>query len=155
MTSPADNTPARDRAPQRVLSRPPEDPAAEAWNAMQQLVLNEDRRRGAAAELGMPFSRIRALRRIAAAEGITQRELADLMSTDAAYTTVTVDDLEKRGLVVREPHPEDRRVKVVRVTPAGATAAAEAERVMRRPPASLVALSATELLQLRELVRRL
>ena len=122
---------------------------------MQQLVLNEDRRRKAAAELGMPFGRIRALRRIAATGGITQRDLADSMSTDAAYTTVTVDDLERRGLVVREAHEVDRRVKVVRCTDNGLAAAAEAERVMRRPPDSLVALAPDDLAALVVLLAKL
>jgi DNA-binding MarR family transcriptional regulator len=40
--------------------------------------------------------------------------------------TRLVDRLQQRGLVVREPCPEDRRVLYARLTPEGAAALAEA-----------------------------
>jgi MarR family 2-MHQ and catechol resistance regulon transcriptional repressor len=44
--------------------------------------------------------------------------------TSGAITTA-VDRLESRGLVTRESHPSDRRTRVVRLTAAGETQAAE------------------------------
>lgn len=50
------------------------------------------------------------------------RELADEMHYDASSITALVDRLEERGLVVRGPHPTDRRIKQVSLTPAGEVA---------------------------------
>src|SRR5437879_5291296 len=44
--------------------------------------------------------------------------------TSGAITTA-VDRLESRGLVTREPHPTDRRARIVRLTAAGEKQAAE------------------------------
>jgi MarR family transcriptional regulator, organic hydroperoxide resistance regulator len=46
--------------------------------------------------------------------------LADTLSCDASNVTGLVDRLESRGLVLRRSSPEDRRVKVLHLTPAGA-----------------------------------
>ena len=40
-------------------------------------------------------------------------------------TTLTLDMLEKRGIVHREPHPTDRRKKLIRLTPHGTAFAGE------------------------------
>ena len=45
--------------------------------------------------------------------------LADTLSCDASNVTGLVDRLESRGLVRRQPSAEDRRVKVLQLTPAG------------------------------------
>ena len=96
-----------------------------AWQTFVALVMDTrgDYRRAASAATGLPFSRLRALKRVAKAP-MTLRALADAMSTDAPAATVIVNDLEERGLVVREPHPDDRRAKVVSAT-------AEGKRVLR------------------------
>lgn len=62
--------------------------------------------------LQMGFIRARALVRMLACPR-TMRELAADLATDAPYTTVVVDDLERRELVQRIAHPQDRRVKMV------------------------------------------
>ena len=46
--------------------------------------------------------------------------LADTLSCDASNVTGLVDRLESRGLVLRRSSPQDRRVKVLHLTPAGA-----------------------------------
>jgi DNA-binding MarR family transcriptional regulator len=43
-----------------------------------------------------------------------------------------VDDLERLGYVGRIPDPEDGRAKLVRLTPRGAAAAAEGQRIIGR-----------------------
>jgi DNA-binding MarR family transcriptional regulator len=50
----------------------------------------------------------------------TQRELADFLSLDPSQIVALVDDLEKRGLVVRAAGKQDRRAKTVTATPRGA-----------------------------------
>jgi DNA-binding MarR family transcriptional regulator len=96
-----------------------------AWQTFVGLVMDTrgDYRRRAADATGLPFSRVRALRRVGKMP-VTLRELAESMTTDAPAATVIVNDLEGRGLVRREPHPEDKRAKVVSLT-------AEGKRVLR------------------------
>jgi DNA-binding MarR family transcriptional regulator len=45
--------------------------------------------------------------------------LADTLSCDASNVTGLVDRLETRGLLRRRPSADDRRVKVLELTPAG------------------------------------
>ena len=94
------------------------DLARRAWRAMSGVVLDHDRKVAVSEALGLSFARVRALRRLAD-EPLTLRGLAELLTADPPYVTLIVDDLEKRGLVQRTPHPEDRRSKLVQLTEAG------------------------------------
>ena len=76
-----------------------------------------------------------ALRRLAT-EPQTQSDLARGLSADPPYVTLMVDDLQKRGLVRRKPHPTDRRAKLVELTPSGRAAAARADAILDEPPAA-------------------
>src|SRR5438309_2458438 len=59
--------------------------------------------------------------------------LAETLSCDASNVTGLVDRLESRGLVRRQPSPEDRRVKALQLTPRGARMRAQLlRRVARR-----------------------
>ena len=51
--------------------------------------------------------------------GLCCREVAERMLTHDPDITRLLDRLERRGLVVRERHPRDRRVITARITPAG------------------------------------
>jgi DNA-binding MarR family transcriptional regulator len=110
------------------------DVSTRVWHGMRTLVLDRyDRRKEVCEALDMSFIRAKALRRLASAP-MTMRQLAAELSTDAPYTTIVVDDLVRRGMVVRDVHPEDRRQKVVTVTADGANAAALAEAILGEPP---------------------
>lgn len=85
---------------------------------------NDARRERIGELVDMPFSRFRALRRIAVT-AMSQRELADRLGVDAPAASGIVDDLVDRGLVTREPHPTDRRCRLVTITDAGAKIVAE------------------------------
>ena len=52
-------------------------------------------------------------------EGLSQRQLGDLLVVDRSNVTGLLDRLEKAGWVQRKDHPEDRRVYRVSLTPAG------------------------------------
>lgn len=52
-------------------------------------------------------------------EPLSQRDLAAHLSLDPSQVVSLVDDLERRGLVTRAPHPADRRVNVLSTTSAG------------------------------------
>lgn len=66
----------------------------------------------------VPYSRYRALRRVEQGPR-SQRELAEAMGVDAPAMTMIVNDLVEHGLATREPHPGDRRVKLVTATAQG------------------------------------
>jgi DNA-binding MarR family transcriptional regulator len=132
-----------------------EPAATRVWRNLRTLVLERNERRREVAEaLGMSFFRVKALRRIAASP-VTPGDLAADLLTDRPYATLVVDDLARRGLVERTPHPRDRRRKLVSVTPAGAAAAQEAERILGTPPPGLVELDPAELAQLDRVVAKL
>lgn len=125
----------------------------EVWAQLSALVLREGTaRRDVSEALGMSFGRIRVLRRIAARGPMPMRELVDLLQSDASNVTVAVDELEQRGWVVRKPHPDDRRAKIVDVTPAGRRAARKAETILATPPKGFERLDEAELAELSRLL---
>jgi len=54
---------------------------------------------------------------------VTQRRLAEHAGTDAMMTSQVLRALERRGLVRRSAHPDDRRARAVAVTGEGAALA--------------------------------
>ncbi len=52
-------------------------------------------------------------------EGMSQRALGDLLLVDRSNVTGLLDRMEKAGWVRRKDHPEDRRVYLITLTPAG------------------------------------
>ena len=85
----------------------------------------------------------------------TQRELADFLSLDPSQIVALVDELEKRGLVVRAPGKQDRRAKTVTATPAGAKLHARAsEAAARAETEALDGLEAAEVATLKALLRK-
>src|SRR3954470_5802234 len=60
----------------------------------------------------------------------TQIQLAALADLDKTTMVTTVDDLERRGLAERRPSATDRRARIIAVTEAGRSAAAEGQRIV-------------------------
>ena len=123
------------------------------WQQLVTLVMDSrgDWRRQVIELTGLPFSRVRALRRLLDAP-LTLVDLAYAMSTDAPAATVAVNDLERRGLVERTPHPENRRAKLVALTPAGKQLVARVHAINEHAPEVLAALPAADLVQLRRIL---
>jgi DNA-binding MarR family transcriptional regulator len=73
------------------------------------------------AHLGLTPDQFTALRSLAEAgpDGLNQRALTLLMSSDPNTITSLLERMEEAGLVRRGADPLDRRVRRVRVTPAG------------------------------------
>lgn len=69
-------------------------------------------------EEGLSVAQIDVLRRLHQGPS-PMRRLADQMNCEASNLTGLVDRLESRGLVERQPFPEDRRVKCVALTESG------------------------------------
>ena len=85
----------------------------------------------------------------------TQRELAEFLSLDASQIVALVDGLQDRGLLRREPDPNDRRSNVIVSTSAGDELFGRASDLVARAEAqSLSALSVDERNQLRALLAR-
>jgi MarR family transcriptional regulator, organic hydroperoxide resistance regulator len=71
-------------------------------------------------------------------------KLAGALACDASNVTGLVDRLESRGLVCRHADASDGRVKVLKLTPAGARLRSTVIERMIKPPARLDRLSAEE-----------
>jgi DNA-binding MarR family transcriptional regulator len=129
--------------------------AIRVYRRMAHLVLeSDDRRREVVDATGLSFVRTKALRRLAK-RPMRMSELAAELVVDKPYTTVIVDDLERRGLVVRATAPDDRRAKVVALTEQGRETARLADEILARPPQALVALPAAEMAELDGLLAKL
>ena len=74
---------------------------------------------GAVAELGLTPQQAHALRCLVPGAPLPMRDLAAELMCDASTVTGIVDRLEDRGLVRRQPEPDDRRVKALVVTAEG------------------------------------
>ncbi|MFF7727475.1 MarR family winged helix-turn-helix transcriptional regulator [Streptomyces sp. NPDC008001] len=73
--------------------------------------------RGRSAEFDLTPTQAKALEELGRPK--TARELAAVLCCEPPNVTYVIDKLEKRGLVVREPHPQDRRAKQLVLTEAG------------------------------------
>jgi MarR family transcriptional regulator, lower aerobic nicotinate degradation pathway regulator len=60
-----------------------------------------------------------ALQTVADAPGIDQRTLARSIGLDTSTIAGVIDRLEARGLMLRSASPEDRRVRLLSLTPGG------------------------------------
>ncbi|MFJ9365442.1 MarR family winged helix-turn-helix transcriptional regulator [Nocardia sp. NPDC101769] len=128
----------------------------EVWRQLTHLVMDtrDTWKRAVVERTGMPFSRIRILRRLLPGP-LTAKELAREATMDAPATTVAVNDLEERGLVIREIDPTNRRCKLISLTRAGQEVVAEALATPDPAPAELAALTPADLRTLHELLRKL
>ncbi|QQE78797.1 MarR family winged helix-turn-helix transcriptional regulator [Alicyclobacillus sp. SO9] len=71
---------------------------------------------------GLARSQWEVLYRIAGSDspdGITQKELQTTMKVESGTLTGIVDSLVKKGWLVREEHPSDRRIKRLKMTHEG------------------------------------
>lgn len=86
----------------------------------------------------------------------SQRVLAEYLRLDPSQVVALVDDLQRRGLVVREPDPSDRRANVVVATSEGEECFAHARDAVRAAEREQhAALSDAEHDLLADLLRRL
>jgi DNA-binding MarR family transcriptional regulator len=132
-----------------------DDKAERVWVAMRNLVASHPRKEliREALDLGRGSGRVKSLMWLS--EGpLSLSGLAEAIGVDAPYATLIVDSLEERGLVERRPDPQDRRRKLVSLTPAGSEAIVRVIQIDRQAPPGFAALSTAELDTLHELLRR-
>ena len=132
--------------------RATQSPAAEAWTELRSL-FGQQRRRflGAASELDLHPAQAGALLQLTSP--LPMNELAAMLACDNSNVTGLVDRLEARGLVARQASHEDRRVKHIVLTEAGARLREQLLERVGRPPAGFARLSRAEQRQLRDLLR--
>ena len=118
-------------------------PAAEAWAQMLAFITGQDRLRALRLELDLGVGKSELLIKLAQAP-MTLREVAQAVEVDPSAATVAVDRLERRGLVERRAHPDDKRRRLVHLTDAGLRASATARRILTDPPPALAALNADD-----------
>src|SRR6266481_735323 len=97
-----------------------------------------------AAELQLSPAQCHVLHLIEPDRPIPMGQIAETLSCDASNVTGLVDRLESRGLVRRRPSAEDRRVKVLILTPSGTRLRTLLLDRMTTPPTTLSRLSARE-----------
>jgi DNA-binding MarR family transcriptional regulator len=119
----------------------PEDDACRAWQLLMKFFFAQ---RGHLPSSGGEFdlspTQCHVLHLIEPGRPLPMRRLANTLSCDPSNVTGLVDRLESRGLIRRTPSADDRRVKVLELTPAGARLRAQLLRQMTgraRPMAKL------------------
>jgi DNA-binding MarR family transcriptional regulator len=131
--------------------------AREAWQYIGELLFSEEiqaRFHDACEVADLTPPQLKALLSLEAGGARSMRLLAESWRCDASWVTGIVDGLEERGYVQRQPHPTDRRVKVVALTPLGEKAKARALERLYEPPAAFKALTPEEQVQLRDLLAK-
>jgi DNA-binding MarR family transcriptional regulator len=130
--------------------------AAEAWGALLDLTMGQRNRSfRILQEFGLTPGDLRALFALDQETPRRMRTLARAWACDASNATWMVDRLESRGLVERRTLPSDRRVKMVALTPLGASTKAELFTRLNEPPADFLALDRATLQALRDALARL
>jgi len=71
------------------------------------------------AHLGLTPDQFTALRTVLEHEGISQRQLTSLMSSDPNTVASLLERMEKAGLIGRQTQDQDRRANRVRLKPSG------------------------------------
>lgn len=108
------------------------------------------------AEMDITPGLLGMLQVIEANPGLAQSRLAEAMEVDRSAIVKVVDQLQGRGLIVREPSPHDKRSHSIRLTDAGVTALRRMKTLMMRHEDEFTAvLSEKERRQLIELLARL
>jgi DNA-binding MarR family transcriptional regulator len=91
--------------------------------ALRQLVLAMEARRVAIAnELEVGVSEVTAMEHLHMAGTLTPSDLGRRMALTSGSVTALLDRLERSGLILREPNPDDKRSVLLRATPVGRSA---------------------------------
>lgn len=105
---------------------------------------------------GLSYSRLRLLQALHCGGPAIMRDLGEQLGATPRNMTALVDALEEAQLVVRRPHPTDRRATLIELSDAGAQAAGQALEPRLDAMAELFAsLSAAEREQFSALIVKL
>ena len=131
------------------------DAPKEAWRLLFQLSRSNRRE---IAQLHSDFdlnpAQVQLILHVGSESGSPMNELAESLACDASYITGLVDKLETRGLVQRTAKPEDRRIKLIGLTPQGRDIRKQLYERVSQPPAFIAAMPPTDQEALRDIFRR-
>src|SRR5215467_8678868 len=131
--------------------------ADEGWALLLQVAFGRVHAHFAAvvAELDLAPMQAKALHELDAEQPISMRELARRLGADPSNVTGLIDRLEARGLVERRPDPNDRRIKGLALTSAGATLRQRLFARLYSAPRSLAELPRRDQRCLRDVLERI
>src|SRR3954467_11158871 len=121
---------------------PPDHGACHAWQLLVQFFFAQRAPLPLlAAGLQLSPAQCHVLHLIEPGRPLPMGRLADTLACDASNITGLVARLESRGLIQRRPSEQDRRVKVLHLTPIGSRLRAQLLKRMTRPSLPLSRLS--------------
>jgi MarR family transcriptional regulator, organic hydroperoxide resistance regulator len=136
--------------------KPGSPDACDAWHLLVQLFFAQRAHLPLlAGELQLSPAQCHVLHLIEPGRPLPMARIAEILACDASNVTGLVDRLESRGLVERCPAADDRRVKVLVLTPTGRRLRTQLLDRMSTPPAMLDRLSAREHRMLVRILTRL
>ena len=131
------------------------DPGREAWLLLFQLFRTKRREVAALhSDFDLNPAQVHLILNLDPARGVPMSELAEALACDASYITGLADKVEARGLVQRQPNPDDRRVKLLRLTEKGAGIRDKLIERVSIPPRFIAALSQADKLALKDIFTR-
>ncbi len=131
--------------------------ADQAWALLLQLAFERVHAHFAAtvAELDLAPVQAKALHELNVEPPISMRELAERLKSDPSNVTGLVDRLEAGGLVERRPDPNDRRIKGLALTTAGARMRERLFARLYSAPPAVAELSESDQRCLRDVLQRI
>ena len=129
--------------------------ASEAWVLIAELFTSQRARTMCVcSEFDLAPGQLHALKWLDPESPKPMRELATALACDNSNVTGIIDRLEDRGLVQRRAAANDRRVKMLVVTPKGQELRRQIKARMEEAPEQLLRLDADEQRALRDLLRK-
>lgn len=104
---------------------------------------------------GLSPMEVHAVRALEAGQAVPTLALAQRIHCEPSNITTVVDRLVHGGLVERIPDPQDRRIRLVSLTAAGAAMRTRLDNCLASPPTPIARLSAADQRTLRDLLRRM
>jgi DNA-binding MarR family transcriptional regulator len=139
-----------------MATRHDADPACQAWRLLMRFFYAQREHLPAwAAQVGLSPIQCHVLLLIEPGRAMPMSRLAAALSCDASNVTGLVDRLESRDVLRRRASSEDRRVKVLDLTPAGARLRADLLRRVTERPHPLSRLSQKERRSLLRILEKL
>jgi MarR family transcriptional regulator, organic hydroperoxide resistance regulator len=132
-----------------------ETAAREAWELLLDLWGAQRMRMSEiAGEMKLAPRQMHLLRLLDPDEPRPMSSIAGSLRCDPSNVTGIVDRLEERGLIERRTDPGDRRVKMLALTPEGASVRDQIRERWLEPPEAIASLSREDQRALRDVLRR-
>lgn len=126
--------------------------AREAWSLIVQFFKSAKQR--SLSEFDLTAAQAQLLISIDPERPVAMSELASSLGCDASNVTGLVDRLEERGMLERRAASQDRRVKMIGVTTAGAKQRAKIASFWFEPPPEIASLPAKDIKELLRILRK-